>query len=103
MRDDITSDTVDWGKVNQPFDPARFESLLARVAAHMRERDLYVLDLHAGADNHYRLPVQIIAEYAWHALFVKQLFVRVPVEELAAAAGAGRGLVTGNSAVELLH
>jgi len=27
--------------------------------------------------------VQIIAEYAWHALFVKQLFVRVPAEELA--------------------
>ena len=47
----------------------------------MRERDLYVLDLFAGADEHYRLPVQIIAEYAWHALFVKQLFVRVPAEE----------------------
>jgi phosphoenolpyruvate carboxykinase (ATP) len=49
----------------------------------MRERDLYVLDLYAGADEHYRLPVQIIAEYAWHALFVKQLFVRVPGEKLA--------------------
>ena len=83
VRDAITSDTVDWGKVNQPFDSTRFEALLARVAAHMRERDLYVLDLYAGADEHYRLPVQVIAEYAWHALFVKQLFVRVPGEELA--------------------
>ncbi len=83
VQDAIASDTVDWGKVNQPFDPAKFEALLARVAAHMRERDLYVLDLYAGADKHYQLPVQIIAEYAWHALFVKQLFVRVPAEELA--------------------
>jgi phosphoenolpyruvate carboxykinase (ATP) len=83
VQDAITSDTVDWGKVNQPFDPAQFEALLARVAAHMHERDLYVLDLYAGADEHYRLPVQIIAEYAWHALFAKQLFVRVPAEELA--------------------
>src|SRR5271163_1939919 len=83
VRDAVTSDTVDWGKVNQPFDPAQFEALLARVVAHMRERDLYVLDLFAGADEHYRLPVQIIAEYAWHALFVKQLFVRVPAKELA--------------------
>jgi phosphoenolpyruvate carboxykinase (ATP) len=83
VRDALTSETVDWGKVNQPFDPARFEALLARVVAHMRERDLYVLDLYAGADPHYRLPVQIIAEYAWHALFVKQLFVRVPADELA--------------------
>ena len=69
--------------MNQPFDPAKFEALLVRVVAHMRERDLYVLDLFAGADEHYRLPVQIIAEYAWHALFVKQLFVRLPGEELA--------------------
>ena len=83
VRDAITSDTVDWGKVNRPFDSTRFEALLAQVAAHMRERDLYVLDLYAGADKHYRLPVQVIAEYAWHALFVKQLFVRVPAEELA--------------------
>src|ERR1700722_10719870 len=64
VRDSITSDSVDWGKVNQPFDPAKFEALLQRVAAHMRERDLYVLDLYAGADKHYQLPVQVIAEYA---------------------------------------
>jgi phosphoenolpyruvate carboxykinase (ATP) len=80
VRDSVTSDTVDWGKVNQPFDPAKFEALLQRVAAHMRERDLYVLDLFAGAEERFRLPVQVIAEYAWHALFVKQLFVRLPVE-----------------------
>ncbi|HTZ56844.1 MAG TPA: phosphoenolpyruvate carboxykinase (ATP) [Acidobacteriaceae bacterium] len=83
VRDTITADTVDWGKVNQPFDSAKFEALLARVVAHMRERDLYVLDLFAGADEHYRLPVQVIAEYAWHALFVKQLFVRLPLDGLA--------------------
>ena len=82
VNDPITGNVVDWGKVNQPFDPAKFEALLSRVVAHMRERDLYVLDLYAGADEHYRLPVQIIAEYAWHALFVKQLFVRVPQREL---------------------
>ena len=83
VRDALTTDSVDWGKVNQPFDPAKFEALLVRVVAHMRERDLYVLDLFAGADEHYRLPVQVIAEYAWHALFVKQLFVRLPGKELA--------------------
>jgi phosphoenolpyruvate carboxykinase (ATP) len=81
VRDNITADSVDWGKVNQPFESDKFEALLLRIMAHMRERDLYVLDLFAGADEHYRLPVQVIAEYAWHALFVKQLFVRLPVDE----------------------
>ena len=33
VRDAATSASVDWGKVNQPFDPARFEALLTRVVA----------------------------------------------------------------------
>ncbi len=82
VKDAITADRVHWGKVNQPFDSAKFEALLERVVAHMRERDLYVLDLFAGADTRYQLPIQIIAEYAWHSLFVKQLFIRPSSEEL---------------------
>jgi phosphoenolpyruvate carboxykinase (ATP) len=80
--DDETRSRVDWGKVNQRFDPAKFEALLDRVVKHMAERDLYVMDLYAGADPAYRLPITMIAEYAWHALFVKQLFVRPQLAEL---------------------
>ena len=74
--DATTHDAVNWGKVNQPFDSAKFDALLKRVLQHLRERDIYVLDLFAGADPDYRISVQVIAEYAWHSLFVKQLFVR---------------------------
>jgi phosphoenolpyruvate carboxykinase (ATP) len=76
VEDDQTRDRVDWGKVNQPFPPEKFEALLQRVLRHMAERDLYIMDLAAGADPTYRLPIQVICEYAWHALFVRQLFVR---------------------------
>ena len=83
--DDATTHTlVDWGKVNLPFSPERFEALLERVVEHMRERDLFVQDLYSGADPAYRLPIRIITEYAWHALFVRQLFVRPEPDELAA-------------------
>jgi phosphoenolpyruvate carboxykinase (ATP) len=86
VKDALTEDRVDWGKVNQPFPPERFAALLERVERHMQERDRYVLDLYAGADPRYRLPLTIVAEYAWHALFVKQLFVRPQEAELAAHA-----------------
>jgi phosphoenolpyruvate carboxykinase (ATP) len=76
VEDDQTRDRIHWGKVNQRFDSDKFEALLERVIRHMAERDLYVMDLYAGADPDYRLPITVIAEYAWHALFVKQLFVR---------------------------
>src|SRR5271169_1479893 len=83
VEDAETKDRVDWGRVNQPFSPDKFQALLDRVVQHMAERDLYVMDLYAGADREYRLPIQIICEYAWHALFVKQLFVRPALTELA--------------------
>jgi phosphoenolpyruvate carboxykinase (ATP) len=82
--DALTHDAVDWGRVNQPLAREKFDALLERVLAHMRERDLFVENLDCGADQRYRLPIRIIAEYAWHALFVRQLFVRPPAESLAA-------------------
>ncbi|MGA8161195.1 MAG: phosphoenolpyruvate carboxykinase (ATP) [Acidobacteriaceae bacterium] len=83
VEDDQTRQRIHWGKVNQPFPQERFDALLERVLRHMAERDLYVMDLAAGADPTYRLPIQVICEYAWHALFVKQLFIRPTPEELA--------------------
>jgi phosphoenolpyruvate carboxykinase (ATP) len=82
--DDATTHTsVDWGKVNVPFAPNRFEALLARVMEHLRTRNLFVQDLYSGADPAYRLPIRVITEYAWHALFVRQLFVRPEPGQLA--------------------
>ena len=81
--DELTHDKVAWGRVNQPFSSDRFGALLARVLEHMRQRDLFVQDLDSGADPAYKLPIRIIAEYAWHALFVRQLFVRPDASELA--------------------
>lgn len=83
VEDDETRSRLNWGKVNQPFPPEKFEALLQRVVRHMAERDLFIMDLAAGADPTYRLPIQVICEYAWHALFVKQLFVRPELHELA--------------------
>ncbi|MDR3750751.1 MAG: phosphoenolpyruvate carboxykinase (ATP), partial [Terracidiphilus sp.] len=81
--DQVSHDLVDWGRVNQPISPERFDALLERVLEHMRTRDLFVQDLFSGADPAYRLPIRVIAEYAWHALFVRQLFVRPTPAELA--------------------
>jgi phosphoenolpyruvate carboxykinase (ATP) len=83
VQDERTRDRVNWGRVNQPFEAAKFDALLERVLDHLADRDLYSQDLFAGADTHYRLPVEIISEYAWHALFVRQLFLRPTPQELA--------------------
>ena len=82
VKDPVTADLVNWGDVNQAFDPEKFDALFERVVASLRGKELFVQDLYAGADSKYRLPIRVINEYAWHNLFVRALFVRPTTEEL---------------------
>ncbi|MGE0815179.1 MAG: phosphoenolpyruvate carboxykinase [Vicinamibacterales bacterium] len=74
---------VHWGKVNRPMSLEHFAALRADIVAHLGGRELFVQDLHAGADPTYRLPVRMISEYAWHSLFVRNLFIVPSAAELA--------------------
>src|SRR5215475_6454841 len=82
VKDETTAHTVAWGGVNAPMEPEKFDALYARVMEHLRGRELYVQDLFCGSDPAYRLPVRIVNEYAWHNLFVRQLFIRPTAGEL---------------------
>ena len=82
VKDETTAHTVAWGGVNLPFEPEKFDALYGRVMEHLRGQELFVQDLFCGADPAYRLPVRIVNEYAWHNLFVRQLFLRPTSEEL---------------------
>jgi phosphoenolpyruvate carboxykinase (ATP) len=75
-------DEIWWGDVNVAMAPASFDRLLARVQKHLADRDQFVFDGFAGADPAYRLPVRVIAEKAWHALFARTLFLRPTTQEL---------------------
>lgn len=73
---------INWGKVNRPFDPVRFDALFKRMAAYLHGKDLFVQDCFAGASPEHRLPVRVIAEKAWHALFARNMFIKATQEEL---------------------
>jgi phosphoenolpyruvate carboxykinase (ATP) len=72
-----SAERIAWGKVNQPIAPEAFERLRARVNAYLQGHDLFVVDAYAGADPHYSLPIRLVTEFAWHALFAQQLFRRI--------------------------
>jgi len=77
VRDQTTEPHVAWGQVNQPFDPARFDALFARMQEHLSARELWVQDLCGGADPRQQLPLRLVTESPWHALFARNLFLRV--------------------------
>jgi phosphoenolpyruvate carboxykinase (ATP) len=83
VKDAMTADKVNWGNVNQPFSAEQFDALYKRVIEFLKAKDaLFSQQLFAGADPKYRLPIQVINQYAWHNLFVRQLFVRPTADEL---------------------
>ncbi|MFE5319504.1 phosphoenolpyruvate carboxykinase (ATP) [Paenibacillus sp. NPDC056579] len=74
--------SVAWGPVNRPISEALFDKLYHKALDYMHERELFVFDGFAGADNEYRLPIRVVNERAWHNLFVRQLFIRPTKEQL---------------------
>ena len=84
VREPQSEKDVDWGKVNQPYTPEKFEVLLADVRTYLNEREeLFVQDLYCGADPKYRLSVRYVSPGAWHMAFVRNMFIRPDVAELA--------------------
>ncbi len=75
VRDDITDTTVDWGSVNQPFEPERFEALWRRARAYLDRKERYLAKLHVGAHEEHHVPAMVITETAWHALFARNMFI----------------------------
>jgi len=75
VREPSSEAHIDWGKVNRPMDPARFEALHADLLSSLSDKELFVQDCFAGADPKYRLPVRVINELAWHNLFARSLFL----------------------------
>jgi phosphoenolpyruvate carboxykinase (ATP) len=75
---------VDWGKVNQPISPEHWATLKADVQRYLNDRpELFVQDLYCGADPSTRLSVRYVLPNAWHAAFVRNMFIRPAIEELA--------------------
>lgn len=72
---------VAWGGVNKGVPEDKFEKLLARATDYLVDRERFVFDGFVGADPKYRMPVRVIAEKAWHALFATTLFIRPTPEE----------------------
>lgn len=76
VKDTETENTVHWGPINQPLSPDVFDALWQRTTRYLSERPIYVSHLRVGADEKFYLPLEVITETAWHALFAKNLFIR---------------------------
>ena len=81
VRENTTEEHIWWGEYNRPYSREKFNELFNRVQGYIQGRDLFVQDCYAGADPDYQLPIRIITEYAWHSLFVRNMFLLPKTQE----------------------
>ncbi|WP_026608576.1 phosphoenolpyruvate carboxykinase [Methylocapsa acidiphila] len=81
VRDALTDPSVWWDNC-QSMTPEQFDRLRADMIAHARGMDLFAQDLYGGAEPAHRLNVRVYSELAWHSLFIRNLLIRPPADEL---------------------
>src|SRR5262249_35902034 len=49
VEEPTSKDKINWGKVNKPIDPDKFDRLHARMLAYFQNRDVFVVEAQGGA------------------------------------------------------
>lgn len=83
VKDNVTRDKVWWGNVNIPFPPDMFDKLYDKVVDYLSEKEIYVRDSYACADEKYKLNIRVITETPWSNMFAHNMFLRPNEQELA--------------------
>lgn len=85
VKDDLTKDTVDWGEVNKSISSDEFGIKFIEFENFILydySADLFEQEVFAGADKDFRLSVRVITEFAWHSVFVNNMFIKPTKGEL---------------------
>ncbi|KAH8713932.1 Phosphoenolpyruvate carboxykinase (ATP) [Beauveria bassiana] len=86
VQEDSSKDDIWWGPVNKPMTPEHVQVWKInreRAVDYLNTRNrIYVVDGYAGWDEKYRIKVRVICARAYHALFMRNMLIRPPREEL---------------------
>jgi phosphoenolpyruvate carboxykinase (ATP) len=84
VKEPASEKDVDWGAINQPISPEKYQLLLGDLRSYLNDSDeIFVEDLYCGADPAYRLSVRYVSPNAWHMAFVRNMFIRPERTDLA--------------------
>jgi phosphoenolpyruvate carboxykinase (ATP) len=80
--DEKTENSVWWGDVNIKFSTEKFDSLYNRMKSYLTDKDVYVRDAYACADEAHRLNIRVVAEFPWSNMFCYNMFLRPTESEI---------------------
>ena len=83
VREDSTSNDINWGQVNVATSDTAFNRLKKQVIDYLSAQDtLFVQDLYCGSEESEALSIRVINQNAWHNAFSRNMFVRPSSEQL---------------------
>jgi len=71
-----TEDKIDWNNINKSVSYSQYLSLRTKLTDYLSDKELFVKDGQACADENYKLNVRLVAEKPWSAQFVHNMFLR---------------------------
>ena len=76
VQDNMTTKTVNWGKVNHPISEENFQRIFERMKKFVKNKELFLFNGFIGADEDVRLPISILTDRAWQSIFANQIFIK---------------------------
>ncbi|KIM05348.1 MAG: phosphoenolpyruvate carboxykinase [Sulfurovum sp. AS07-7] len=73
---------ISWGDVNRPIKKETYNELLDVAKKQLSGKEIYIMDVFAGASEASRKSIRFVSEVSWQAHFVKNMFIRPTKEEL---------------------
>ena len=75
-------DKIAWGSVNVAISEDKYQNIKNKMFAYLQQKDLFIFDGFAGADEKYTRKFRVINELACQNLFIHQLLIRPTAEQL---------------------
>lgn len=82
VKDAITKSSVDWNDINQEISTEHYNRIYSDMTDFVKSKEVYVQDVHACADERYKLNVRVIAQFPWSCQFAHNMFHNYTESEL---------------------
>tara|TARA_B100000963_G_C22629979_1_gene674406 strand:- start:783 stop:2405 length:1623 start_codon:yes stop_codon:yes gene_type:complete len=82
VKDKITSNSVDWGIINQAIEPVNYKKLKNGIIDYLGGKKIFGRLAYACAEDKFKLKISLITEYPWSNLFGHNMFLRPTSNEV---------------------
>ena len=76
VKDEVTASEVNWNDFNLPIEEKYFFQLKEKMMQYLADKEIWVRDCYACADEKYRLSLRVINENPANNLFCYNMFIR---------------------------